>query len=67
MNLNGRIMIFCRWSFLHHFLRKPGLTAEAKKSVMPNTDNLIAVHCLQKGGGQYIDARLYVRVPAATP
>lgn len=41
-----------------------GMTQEARKSIIPNADNLIALHCLQKGGGQYIDAGVYVRVPA---
>ena len=32
------------------------LSAAAKDAVLPNSDNLIAVHCHQTGGGQIIDA-----------
>lgn len=40
------------------------LTVESRAAVKPAADNVLAVHCLQKEGGQFIDAGLSVRVAA---
>ncbi len=39
------------------------LSAAAKSALLPNSDNLIAVHCHQTGGGQIIDAGMVKQLP----
>lgn len=36
------------------------ITSEAKQSIKPDSKNTMAIHCLQKSGGQFIDAGLSV-------
>lgn len=45
-------------SWEHH-----GLTKDARASVRPNADNVLAVHCTKKGNEQFVGAGLSVRVP----
>jgi len=40
-----------------------GLTKEARAAVRPNSDNVIAVHCVRRGDQQWVDAGLDVRIP----
>lgn len=40
-----------------------GLTKEARASVRPNMDNVLAVHCVSKGSEQFVGAGLGVRIP----
>jgi hypothetical protein len=42
------------------------LSTEAQAAIVPNADNVIAVHALRKNGNQYIDAGLYIRIPGGT-
>jgi|GEM_PF-2852086 len=39
------------------------LSAAARSALLPNSDNLIAVHCHQTGGGQIIDAGIVKQLP----
>ena len=48
--------------FISGYEVKP-LSMEARQGLHPSADNLIAVHCHQTTGGQYIDVGLYERIP----
>ncbi len=41
------------------------LSRAARQSIRPDADNVLAVHCRQTEGGQYIDVGLSERIPAA--
>ena len=43
------------------------LSPEARRAIRPDADNLLAVHCHQTGGGQYIDVGISERLPAKQP
>jgi len=40
-----------------------GLSAAARQAVKPGAENVIAVHCLTRGGGQCVDIGLSERIP----
>ena len=40
------------------------LSAAARKALVPDGDNVVAVHCLQKTGGQYLDLGILKWQPA---
>ena len=40
-----------------------GINPPALAAIVPGGDNVLAVHCLQKTGGQYIDAGISQRLP----
>ena len=39
------------------------LTEAGRQSLRPNTEYLLAVHCHQTDGGQYIDVGIYEKIP----
>ncbi len=39
------------------------ISKAAKQALLPNTQNELAVHCRQTGGGQYIDVGISERIP----
>ena len=47
-----------------HYEHRP-LSQAVRQAVLPNADNVIAVHCHSTVPGQYFDAGLAVRIPAS--
>lgn len=45
------------------YYEHPGLTKDARAAIKPNSDNVIAVHAVKRGDGQWVDAGLDLRVP----
>ena len=54
--INGTL-VYSEGGWTHSYLRRP-LNFEARKAILPNAENVLAVHCRQTGGGQYIDVGL---------
>ena len=50
-------------SFEEIYEHRP-LSDAARKAIVPNADNLIAVHCTARGAKQYFDAGLSIRIPS---
>lgn len=59
--ING-VRAYSAAGYIGSYEYKP-LTRDAKRSIRPNAENTLAVHCRQTGGGQYIDVGLFERVP----
>ncbi len=57
--ING-VSAFAKAGFVNAYEYRP-LSNEATKALVSGGDNVLAIHCLQKTGGQYIDAGLYER------
>lgn len=60
--ING-VKAYAAPGFISSYEYKP-LSKEAKRSIKPNTENELAVHCHQTAGGQYIDVGLFEKTPA---
>ncbi len=59
--ING-VLAFTDGGFITNYESRY-LYQAAKNTVVPNASNLLAIHCHQAGGGQYIDAGLYIEEP----
>ena len=60
--ING-VRAYAAAGYIASYEYKP-LTPEARKALLPNAENTLAVHCHQTTGGQYIDVGIFQRVPA---
>ncbi len=56
------VLAYRAGGFISAYEYKP-VSAEAQKSLKPNAENTLAVHCHQTIGGQFIDAGLFERIP----
>ena len=59
--ING-VLAYKAGGYVSRYESKP-LSAEAQRSLVAGGENVIAVHCHQTGGGQYIDVGLSQRIP----
>ncbi|MBV9470263.1 MAG: hypothetical protein JO316_04745 [Abitibacteriaceae bacterium] len=59
--ING-VHAYSSRGFISSYEYKP-LSQEAQRSIIPNRQNELAVHCHQTSGGQYIDVGLSERIP----
>jgi hypothetical protein len=39
------------------------MTQAARDKIIPNTNNLVSIHCHKNGGGPYVDTGIYWRSP----
>ena len=60
--ING-VLAYSAGGYTTSYESKP-LSKAAKQSIVPNATNVMAVHCHQTTGGQYIDVGLSERIPA---
>lgn len=60
--ING-VLAYKATGFIANYESKP-ISAEARRSLIPDGENVLAIHCRQTGGGQYIDVGLMQRIPA---
>ncbi len=61
--ING-VRAYATGGYIGEYEYKP-LTPEAKKALLPNGENTLAVHVHQTVGGQYVDVGISQRIPAA--
>lgn len=54
--INGTL-VYSASGYINAYERRP-LDFAARRVIIPNVQNVIAVHCRQTGGGQYIDVGL---------
>ena len=59
--LNG-VLAYSASGFISNYENRP-LSKAAMQILRPNADNLLAVHCHQTKGGQYIDVGIYEKIP----
>ncbi len=59
--ING-VLAYQKTGYVSSYKFQP-ISAAAKAAIVPNGDNVLAVHCHQTGGGQYIDVGLSQRIP----
>ena len=59
--ING-VLAYKAEGYVADYEKKP-IAPEARKAIVPGGENLIAIHCHQNNGGQYIDAGLALRIP----
>ncbi len=59
--ING-VTAFSETGYVNAYVVRP-LNKQAVKAFVSDGDNVLAIHCLQKTGGQYIDAGISMRVP----
>ena len=60
--LNG-VRAYAATGYVGSYEYRP-LTPEARQALIPDGENTLAIHCHQTGGGQYIDAGIFERIPA---
>ena len=63
--ING-VRGYARRGYISAFENR-NLSEAAKKAIKPGADNVLAVHCHQTEGGQYIDVGLAERMDPKTP
>ena len=63
--ING-VPAYSASGFISSYEYRP-VSKDAQKSLLPNADNQLAVHCHQTIGGQYIDVGLFERIPIPAP
>ncbi len=59
--ING-VSAFNKRGFIANY-EYQALSPEAKAAIKPGADNVIAVHCHQTTGGQFVDVGLFERIP----
>jgi hypothetical protein len=60
--ING-VLAYKADRYISHYESKP-LSDEAKRSLVRGAENVLAVHCHQTEGGQYVDVGIVQRIPA---
>ncbi len=63
--ING-VRAYAATGYIGSYESRP-LSVQAKAAIIPNGSNVLAVHCHQTGGGQYVDVGLSERIPALSP
>ncbi|RYG54989.1 hypothetical protein EON80_31265 [bacterium] len=63
--ING-VLAYKRSGYTSTYESRP-LTPQGKAAIKPNSQNVMAIHCRQTGGGQYIDAGLSLQLQPKKP
>lgn len=59
--ING-VLAYQVGGYFNGYENRP-ITAEARQALKPNAENVLAVHCRQSAGGQYVDVGFVIREP----